>query len=76
MEFQVGDVVVLTGDLSWESYGYYAPQTGMSGTVVDTDPGNDTYLLVNWDGYEDGHSGNTNEGSSHWWVSSSDVDLA
>ena len=74
MEFQVGDVVVLTGDLSWESY--YAPQTGMSGTVVDTDPGDDMNLLVSWDGYEDGHSGNAGEGSSHWWVSSSDVDLA
>ena len=73
MEFQVGDVVVLTGDLSWESY--YAPQTGMSGTVVDTDPGDDTNLLVSWDGYEDGHGGNTG-GRSHWWVSSNDVDLA
>ena len=73
MEFQVGDVVVLTGDLSWESY--YAPQTGMSGTVVDTDPGDDMDLLVSWNGYEDGHSGNTG-GRSHWWVSSNDVDLA
>lgn len=69
MEFQVGDVVVLTGDLSWESF--YAPLTGMSGTVVDTDPGDDM-LLVSWDGYEDGHGDLCDE----WWVTESDVDLA